>query len=186
MISGREQTSSLFPQAPEDQYNNCLTAEFKSEILSLSNIEHLDLVRAYEYIKPSDKRIIIMKFVSNGTLREHLDGTQGDGFELVVRLDITIDIAHTITYLHTYTDPSIIHRDIKASNIQLIDKLRAQLSKFGPARSHVYSFRVLLVELVTRKCPLEPNKGVKERFTTRWVMQKLKEGNPMIAMDLKR
>ncbi|GMG98299.1 hypothetical protein Nepgr_000139 [Nepenthes gracilis] len=203
-----------------DQYNNRLTAEFKSEIIALSKIEHLNLVRAYGYIEQRDERIIVVEYVSNGTLREHLDGTRGDGLELAVRLDIAIDVAHAITYLHTYTDPPIIHRDIKASNILLTDKLRAKVADFGFARlvpvdqsathistqikgtagyldpeylmtyqltdkSDVYSFGVLLVELVTGRHPLEPNKGVKERLTTRWAMHKLKEGNPVIAMDLK-
>ncbi|GMH25946.1 hypothetical protein Nepgr_027789 [Nepenthes gracilis] len=59
--------------------------------------------------------------MSNGIPGEHLDGIRGDGFELTVRLDINIDVTHTITYLHTYTKSPSIHRDIKALNVLLLE-----------------------------------------------------------------
>lgn len=48
--------------------------DFKNEILTLSKIEHLNLVKLYGYIEHKDERIIIVEYVGNGTLREHLDG----------------------------------------------------------------------------------------------------------------
>ncbi|KAI3733062.1 hypothetical protein L1987_64279 [Smallanthus sonchifolius] len=77
--------------------------EFKNEILALSKIEHLNLVRFYGYIEHGDERVILVEYVSHGNLREHLDGKRGSGLEIGERLDIMIDIAHAVTYLHTYT-----------------------------------------------------------------------------------
>ncbi|XP_062015463.1 calmodulin-binding receptor-like cytoplasmic kinase 2 isoform X2 [Rosa rugosa] len=111
-----------------------LALEFKNEILTLSMIEHLNLVRLYGYLEHGDERIILVEYVGNGTLREHLDGTRGNGLEIAERLDIAIDVAHAITYLHTYTDPPIIHRDIKSLNILITEKLRAKVADFGFAR----------------------------------------------------
>lgn len=49
-------------------------AEFKNEILTLSTIEHLNLVRLFGYLEHGDERLIVVEYVGNGTLREHLDG----------------------------------------------------------------------------------------------------------------
>lgn len=50
--------------------------EFRNEIQTLSRIEHLNLVRLYGYLEQGDERIIIVEYVANGNLREHLDGKQ--------------------------------------------------------------------------------------------------------------
>ncbi|KAA0061856.1 hypothetical protein IC582_026256 [Cucumis melo] len=195
-----------------------LLTEFRNEIQTLSRIEHLNLVRLYGFLEQGDERIMIVEYVGNGNLREHLDGKRGVGLEIGERLDIAIDVAHAITYLHMYNDAPIIHRDIKATNILITDKLRAKVADFGFARlvledsnvthvstqvkgtagyldpeylrtyqltekSDVYSFGVLLVELMTGRHPIETKRDIKERVTIRWAMQKLKEGEAVIAMD---
>lgn len=48
--------------------------DFRNEILTLSMIEHLNLVRLYGYLEQGEEQIILVEYVSNGTLREHLDG----------------------------------------------------------------------------------------------------------------
>ncbi|XP_047342092.1 calmodulin-binding receptor-like cytoplasmic kinase 2 [Impatiens glandulifera] len=123
-------------RAKKVSYDNHLSVEFQSEIQTLSSIEHLNLVKCYGYLEHEDEneRIIVMEYVSNGTLREHLDCIQKGVLDLNARLDICTDVAHAITYLHTYTDHPIIHRDIKSSNILLNENLRAKVSDFGFAR----------------------------------------------------
>ncbi|XP_057534961.1 calmodulin-binding receptor-like cytoplasmic kinase 2 isoform X1 [Amaranthus tricolor] len=205
-------------RAKKELYDKRTAQEFKSEVLAYSKIEHLNLVKFYGYLEHLDEKIIVVEYVGNGTLFDHLHGNQGRVLELAERLDISVDVAHAITYLHTYNDPPIIHRDIKASNILITEKLRAKVADFGLARfvpevpdvthistqikgtagyldpeymksyqltekSDVYSFGILLVELMTGRHPIEPCKGVKERVTIRWAMNKLREGMPVLAMD---
>lgn len=55
-------------------YDIRLSQEFKNEILTLSGVEHLNLVKLMGYLEHKDERIIIVEYVENGTLREHLDG----------------------------------------------------------------------------------------------------------------
>lgn len=59
-------------------YDKRLSQEFKNEILTLSRIEHLNLVKLLGYLEHKDERIIIIEYIGNGTLREHLDGKSGD------------------------------------------------------------------------------------------------------------
>eukprot|EP00262_Sarcandra_glabra_P009464 TRINITY_DN23863_c0_g1_i1.p1 TRINITY_DN23863_c0_g1~~TRINITY_DN23863_c0_g1_i1.p1 ORF type:complete len:437 (+),score=62.85 TRINITY_DN23863_c0_g1_i1:153-1463(+) len=121
-------------RAKKTVYDKHLNVEFQSEIRTLARIEHLNLVRFYGYLEKDDERIVVVEYVPNGTLREHLDCLHGGPLDLASRLDIAIDVAHAVTYLHMYTDHPIIHRDIKSSNILLTENLRAKVADFGFAR----------------------------------------------------
>ncbi|CAI9769578.1 unnamed protein product [Fraxinus pennsylvanica] len=115
-------------------YDKPLGTEFQSEVRTLAQLEHLNLVKFHGYLEHEDERIIVVEHVPNGTLREHLDCMHGNVLDFAVRLDIAIDVAHAVTYLHMYTDHPIIHRDIKSSNILLTENLRAKVADFGFAR----------------------------------------------------
>ncbi|PON68070.1 Serine/threonine protein kinase [Parasponia andersonii] len=121
-------------RAKKSVYDKHLGVEFQSEIRTLAQVEHLNLVKFYGFLEHEDERIVLVEYVPNGTLREHLDCLHGNILDLAARLDIAIDVAHAITYLHMYTDHPIIHRDIKSSNILLTENFRAKVADFGFAR----------------------------------------------------
>ena len=58
---------------------------------------------------------LVMEYAEYGTLRNVLTGKTSLDINKW-RLKLMIDIANGMNYLHTH-DPSIIHRDLKASNI---------------------------------------------------------------------
>ncbi|MCO5590723.1 hypothetical protein L7F22_044698 [Adiantum nelumboides] len=68
-----------------------------------------------------------------------LHGPTSDASPLswVTRLQILVDAAEGLEYLHRSCDPPIIHRDIKSSNILLNDKMVAKLSDFGISRNNM-------------------------------------------------
>ncbi|KAF6157705.1 hypothetical protein GIB67_037278 [Kingdonia uniflora] len=121
-------------RAKKNLYDKHLSVEYQSEIQMLARVEHLNLVRLFGYLEYEDERIVVVEYVPNGTLREHLDCLNGEILDLAARLDIAIDVAHAVTYLHMYTDHPIIHRDIKSSNILLTENFRAKVADFGFAR----------------------------------------------------
>ncbi|KAI3790316.1 hypothetical protein L2E82_03268 [Cichorium intybus] len=116
------------------EHFDALRSEFRSEIELLAKIEHRNLVKLLGYVDKGNERLIITEYVPNGTLREHLDAVHGSCLDFSQRLEISIDIAHGLTYLHSYAEKQIIHRDVKSSNILLTERMRAKVADFGFAR----------------------------------------------------
>ncbi|XP_059637878.1 calmodulin-binding receptor-like cytoplasmic kinase 3 isoform X2 [Cornus florida] len=111
-----------------------LRTEFSSEVELLTRIDHRNLVKLLGYVDKGNERLIITEYMPNGTLRDHLDGLRGKVLDFNQRLEISIDIAHALTYLHLYAEKQIIHRDVKSSNILLTESMRAKVADFGFAR----------------------------------------------------
>ncbi|CDP06699.1 unnamed protein product [Coffea canephora] len=121
--------------------------EFSNEVALLSRIHHRNLVQFLGYCQEEGKSILVYEFMHNGTLKEHLYGpiTHERRISWIKRLEIAEDAAKGIEYLHTGCTPSIIHRDVKTSNILLDKDMRAKVSDFGLSKlavdgaSHVSS-----------------------------------------------
>lgn len=121
--------------------------EFSNEVSLLSRIHHRNLVQFLGYCQEDGKSILVYEFMHNGTLKEHLYGplTHGRRINWIKRLEIAEDAAKGIEYLHTGCVPTIIHRDLKTSNILLDKNMRAKVSDFGLSKlavdgaSHVSS-----------------------------------------------
>ncbi|XP_022755189.1 calmodulin-binding receptor-like cytoplasmic kinase 3 [Durio zibethinus] len=120
-------------RAKKEHFEN-LQTEFSCEVELLAKIDHRNLVKLLGYVDKGNERLIITEYVPNGTLREHLDGRRGKILDFNQRLEIAIDVAHGLTYLHLYAEKQIIHRDVKSSNILLTESLRAKVADFGFAR----------------------------------------------------
>ncbi|XP_048227797.1 calmodulin-binding receptor-like cytoplasmic kinase 3 isoform X2 [Ricinus communis] len=120
-------------RAKKENYES-LRTEFSSEVELLAKIDHRNLVKLLGFVDKGNERLIITEYVPNGTLREHLDGQRGKILDFNQRLEIAIDVAHALTYLHTYSEKQIIHRDVKSSNILLTESMRAKVADFGFAK----------------------------------------------------
>ncbi|GJN41166.1 hypothetical protein PR202_gn00504 [Eleusine coracana subsp. coracana] len=104
--------------------------QFTNEVSLLSRIHHRNLVSFLGYCHQDGRNILVYEFMHNGTLKEHLHG-RDKHISWIKRLEIAEDAAKGIEYLHTGCTPSIIHRDIKTSNILLDKQMRAKVSDFG-------------------------------------------------------
>ncbi|XP_072997033.1 probable LRR receptor-like serine/threonine-protein kinase At1g67720 isoform X1 [Typha latifolia] len=117
--------------------------QFSNEVSLLSRIHHRNLVAFLGYCQQEEKNILVYEFMHNGSLKEHLHARESH-LSWIKRLEIAEDSAKGIEYLHSGCTPSIIHRDLKTSNILLDKNMRAKVSDFGLSKpaaeeSHVSS-----------------------------------------------
>ncbi|CAN1170945.1 Probable LRR receptor-like serine/threonine-protein kinase At3g47570 [Linum perenne] len=120
---------------------------FMAECEALKNIRHKNLVRIVTVCSSVDNegndfKALIYEFLGNGSLEDWLhrqiertsESTTTRSLNFVQRLNVAIDIASAVDYLHNNCGTPIVHCDIKPSNVLLDEDMVAHVGDFGLAR----------------------------------------------------
>ncbi|XP_074274518.1 LEAF RUST 10 DISEASE-RESISTANCE LOCUS RECEPTOR-LIKE PROTEIN KINASE-like 1.5 [Silene latifolia] len=115
---------------------------FCNEILILSSIEHPNLVKLHGYCSDPRGLLLVYDYISNGTLADHLHGPKkkvSGSLGWQTRVDIALQVAIAVEYLHFTVEPPVVHRDITTCNIFVDESMRVRVGDFGLSRLLVYS-----------------------------------------------
>ncbi|XP_071916973.1 putative receptor-like protein kinase At3g47110 [Coffea arabica] len=129
-----------------DLQKNGASKSFKAECKALRNIRHRNLVSIVSYCSSIDSKgdefkALVYELMGNGNLDLWLhpsettdQATSSRSLNLLQKLNIAIDVASALQYLHDHCEAEIVHCDLKPSNILLDNDLVAHVGDFGLAR----------------------------------------------------
>ncbi|XVF24093.1 hypothetical protein REPUB_Repub13aG0097600 [Reevesia pubescens] len=117
---------------------------FMAECEALKNIRHRNLVRiltacsSIDY-EGNDFKALVYEFMVNGSLEDWLHPSVGmnetaKNLTLFQRVNVAADVASALEYLHHRCETSIIHCDLKPSNILLNNEMVGHVGDFVLAK----------------------------------------------------
>nr|XP_043634016.1 cysteine-rich receptor-like protein kinase 2 [Erigeron canadensis] len=104
------------------------------ELKIICNVHHRHLIRLLGYCSKGPLLFLVHEYMENGSLDQFLYGDKSKNLNWKQRFDIIFGTARGLAYLHEQYHVTIIHRDIKTSNILLDNEFQPKIADFGLIR----------------------------------------------------
>ncbi|KAL6980741.1 non-specific serine,threonine protein kinase [Sarracenia purpurea var. burkii] len=191
LSSGVEIAVTSVAVAHAKDWSNNLEAQFRNKIDTLSKVNHKNFMNLLGYCEEDEPftRMLVFEYAPNGTLFEHLHIKEAEHLDWETRMRISMGIAYCLEHMHQLTPP-IAHKNLNSSAINLTEDYATKVSDFGfwsqiatsemepSPESNVYSFGVILFEIVTGRLPYSVDIGSLED----WASDYLRGEQPLSEM----
>ncbi|KAL2528925.1 putative LRR receptor-like serine/threonine-protein kinase [Forsythia ovata] len=138
---------------------------FDTECHILCNIRHINLVKVITSCSNLDLKALVLEYMSNGNLNKWLSSSNYF-LNIVQRLEIMIDVASALEYLHHGYPSPIVHCDLKPSNILLDEDMVAHVADFGIAKVFTEDQRISLTKTLGTIGYMAPEYGSTRLIST--------------------
>ncbi|KAG6485656.1 probable L-type lectin-domain containing receptor kinase S.5 [Zingiber officinale] len=113
--------------------------DFLKELIIINRLRHRHLVPLVGWCHTNNVLLLVYEYMPNGSLDHHLfEGPSGKPTTTLSwerRYNVIAGVASALHYLHNEYEQTVVHRDLKASNIMLDANFNARLGDFGLARA---------------------------------------------------
>ncbi|XP_074303593.1 protein STRUBBELIG-RECEPTOR FAMILY 6-like [Silene latifolia] len=185
--------------------------DFTEVVASISQLHHPNVTELVGYCSEHGQHLLIYEFHKNGSLHDflHLEDEYSELLTWNTRVNIALGSARALEYMHEVCSPSVVHQNFKSENILLDGELNPHLSDCGLAtilpnvnqvmnhntcapevadsgqytlKSDVFSFGVVMLELLTGRKPFDSSRTRTEQSLVRWATPQLHDIDSLTKM----
>ncbi|KAK2354996.1 receptor kinase protein Xa21 [Trifolium repens] len=116
-----------------DLQSDVKSKSFDIECNAMKNLRHRNLVKIISGCSNLDFKALVLEFMSNGSVDKWLY-SNNCCLNFLQRLNIMVDVASALEYLHHGSSVPVVHCDLKPTNVLLDENMVAHVSDFGIAK----------------------------------------------------
>lgn len=196
-----------------ETHDKAFKRQLQQDLQFLARLRHRHLMSLRAYIRESDRFNLVYDYMPTGSLEDAMNRVRENQLQMGwdVRLRIAVGIIKGLKFIHFECNPSILHYNLKPSNVLLDAEFEPKLADCGlaklmpklyrspngyraPETSHncrytdksdVFSFGVILGVLLTGRDPLDPffGEAASGGSLGRWLRHLQQAGESQQALD---